>query len=624
MAQNDKGGSDLDVFEGLGKKGGSSHPPAGAHSAPPPPPSARPPSEAVGKRTLLGIPAPTLGGPSPSPPVRTPPPPPGRSTLPPVVTSSKATAPQPTQPRSSSVATTTAGVDVEWDDEDEATQIFDESRDSQGARSAAIAAATAAAAAKPASGAAAGKVTLLGVTAPSFSPLPPPPGFPPPTSSLPPPPVTQPGLGLPRSPVSTIPPRGSFGPPPVFMPAQAGLPGSGTVHEHLESHAGAMESTALLRPQSSRTGLWIVVGLAAAALLAVSVVFLGAPHTGQIVVNVNDAKGAAMSHVDIFVDGRKQCDSAPCLVDQVANGSHEVKVVAEGFNQPAIQNVSVEGRKQAAASFTLSAPKGSGLKASGTQPGVKLYVDGKEIGPLPQEVYELSPGDHIVKVAGSERYESIEKHVTIDRDQIVDLGNLTLKVLHGKATITLATPGARVSIVSGTDRRELPMLPISVDIDTTKAWSLEASRPGYEDYHQPISFDDGQAEKSIAIALVAKTQSAPPVVYYGPATPAAAPAALPPPAPAPAPVSAPAPQPQAAAAPAPAAEAGEAFLNINSIPPSTCFVDGRSLGSTPRIHVAVKAGTHTVRFINADQGLTKTISVSVNAGETKPAVAKLN
>ncbi|HEV3189167.1 MAG TPA: PEGA domain-containing protein, partial [Polyangiaceae bacterium] len=79
-----------------------------------------------------------------------------------------------------------------------------------------------------------------------------------------------------------------------------------------------------------------------------------------------------------------------------------------------------------------------------------------------------------------------------------------------------------------------------------------------------------------------------------------------------------------AAAPAAPAEAGEAFLNINSIPPSTCYLDGRSLGSTPRVHVSVRPGTHTVKFINAEQGLTKSVSVSVGAGETKPAVAKLN
>jgi serine/threonine-protein kinase len=79
--------------------------------------------------------------------------------------------------------------------------------------------------------------------------------------------------------------------------------------------------------------------------------------------------------------------------------------------------------------------------------------------------------------------------------------------------------------------------------------------------------------------------------------------------------------------PAPAAEGGgggESFLNINSIPPSTCFLDGRSLGSTPRIHVSVKPGSHTVKFVDSDDGLTKSVSVSVGAGETKTAATKLN
>ena len=35
------------------------------------------------------------------------------------------------------------------------------------------------------------------------------------------------------------------------------------------------------------------------------------------------------------------------------------------------------------------------------------------------------------------------------------------------------------------------------------------------------------------------------------------------------------------------------------------------------------AGTHTVLFINSEQGLKKQISVSVGAGETKPAIARL-
>ena len=68
----------------------------------------------------------------------------------------------------------------------------------------------------------------------------------------------------------------------------------------------------------------------------------------------------------------------------------------------------------------------------------------------------------------------------------------------------------------------------------------------------------------------------------------------------------------------------EAYLNINSIPPSTCYLDGRPLGNTPKVHISVKPGMHSVKFVNAEQSLEKVISVSVTAGETKPAVAKLN
>jgi serine/threonine-protein kinase len=296
-------------------------------------------------------------------------------------------------------------------------------------------------------------------------------------------------------------------------------------------------------------------------------------------------------------------------------GSHEIKVLSEGSENPLVLSVTVESGKEATAAFTIASK--SGLKVSGTQPGVKLYVDDKEIGPLPQDVHDLAPGDHVIKLAGSERYQPLEKHVTIEKDKVEDLGSITLKVMKGKATISLGTQGARVFLASGTDRRELPMLPISVDIDTAKAWSLQASKQGFADYSQPISFDDGTAEKSFTVTLDARGQSAPPAQQYVAAAPAPAPAPQPRPAP-------PANPPPSTGGGGGESGGGEAFLNINSIPPSTCVLDGKSLGTTPKVHISVSPGTHTVKFVNADQGLTKTISVTVGAGETKPAVAKLN
>jgi serine/threonine-protein kinase len=539
-------------------------------------------------------------------------------------------------------------VDMDWDEEDEATHIFDEQSESTQIFDDEANLATkigdplpapAPMAARPQAVIPAAKPTLLGLTAnPPVSGI----SSQPPTRVLsrppPPPPASGAAVGFPTS-RSSAPP--SFPPPPAinpFPPAMATTPGLGLggfgpgqrtlppsspsgfgnmpiprpapVPDFQPSQRRAMEATAMVRPPQNRTMLFVALGIA--GVVAIGAILFLPSHPGRILINVADSQGAGVNHVEIYVDGRKQCDTAPCIVDQVAAGPHDVKVLADGYDAPPVQTVTVESRKDETAAFTLGSAAGTGIRVGGTQPGVKLYVDDKESGPLPQELRDLTPGDHVIKVAGSERYQPLEKHVSVERQKIQDLGTVTLKVLKGKATISLGTPGARVFLVSGSDRRELPMLPISVDIDTTKAWSLEATKPGFTDYKQAIGFDDGQAERSYVVALDAKMAGAQNM----------APAYTPPPQPIG--VSQPRPvQREAAPAPAPAGDA-EAFLNINSIPPSTAFLDGRSLGSTPKVHVSVKPGPHTVKFVDSDDGLTKSVSVSVGAGETKPAVAKLN
>jgi hypothetical protein len=668
MAQNEKTGSDLDVFEGLGKKAPSTHPPNGSRSVPPAPP---PVVRAVEtKRTLLGVAAPTLEAALPPSPARTPPPPPGRATLPPVVvapagrTSSIPPPPpgesasEPGNGTASVAANANPAVDMDWDEEDEATHIFDEQSESTKVFDEEANQNTAAGEAYDASAAIPkAKPTLLGLSAPpppptgtpstipppnaglrpaTSRPPPPPPnsgvgafgrssgfpgvrpsGMPPPTiTPFPPAMATQPGLG-------TIPPSRAF---PSSMPPPGGypIPRPAAVPDFLSGQRRMMEATAMVRPPQNRTGLFVALGVAGVVVIA-GMLFLPS-HPGRILINVADTQGSAVNHLEVFVDGRKQCDTAPCIVDQVGAGLHDVKVLADGYDAPPVQSVAVESRKDSAIAFSLGSTAGTGIRVGGTQPGVKLYVDDKESGPLPQELRDLTPGDHVIKVAGSERYQPLEKHVSIERQKVQDLGTVTLKVLKGKATISLGTPGARVFLVSGADRRELPMLPISVDIDTAKTWALEANRPGFMDYRQPISFDDGQAERTYVVSLDPRAAGggwASTASYGGGGGPAPMAAARP------APHAAAAPQEAAAASQgqgdsAGASEGNEAFLNINSIPPSTCFLDGRALGSTPKVHITVKPGAHTVKFVNSDEGLTKTVSVSVGAGETKPAVAKLN
>ena len=97
-----------------------------------------------------------------------------------------------------------------------------------------------------------------------------------------------------------------------------------------------------------------------------------------------------------------------------------------------------------------------------------------------------------------------EKTLTVGADEMVDLGNIQLKVLKGKVTITLGTPGAKVFLVSGTNRKEVPQFPIAIDFDPNEKWQLEAKLFGHDDFVQPITFDDGQAEKTITVTLTPK------------------------------------------------------------------------------------------------------------------------
>jgi serine/threonine-protein kinase len=377
-----------------------------------------------------------------------------------------------------------------------------------------------------------------------------------------------------------------------------------------------MEQTAVVRPRQASLGLYAAAGIGVAALIATVLYVM--PHTGSIDVNVADNKGAAVRNLRVSIDGKFQCESAPCQIQNVSSGSHTIKVEATGYDPPADKAVAVESGKVGTIDFTLTptAPSGgTGIKVAGSQPGEKLFVDDKEIGPLPQEIHDLTPGQHRVRVSAGERYAAVEKTVTIAKDEFQDLGSVTLKVIKARATVTLATPGARVFLVSGSDRRELVTLPMAVDLEPSKQYSLVATKAGYSDFNLPLSFDDGQAEKSFTVNLEPKTAS--PVVGSVSFSPPPSNYSAPSPAPATPQPRHEAPQREAAPPKETASAGGEGTLNMNSIPASSVTLDGKAIGSTPLTGITVSAGTHTVVFTNVDQNFKKSVSVSVAAGETK-------
>jgi PEGA domain len=392
-----------------------------------------------------------------------------------------------------------------------------------------------------------------------------------------------------------------------------------------------MEATAMVRPQpqaESKNWFGVGAGLLGAGAIAAATVFYMMPRTGSLAVNVTGEKGGSLDKVLVYIDGKEECGTTPCTVKKLESGTHSVKVVAQGFETPEVQSVTVENGKEASVSFRVSkggtgSGSGTGIRVSSAMSGLKLSVDGEVIGALPQDLKELTAGDHKIKISGTDRYAPLEKTITVAKGEMIDLSNIALKVLRGKATIDLATPGAKVTIVSGSDRRELPKMPISIELETTKSWILEGSKFGMNDFKQAIAFEDGQAEKNFTVSLDAK--GAPPAAAFvavpnngggGGSKPDPTP-------PATAKTATTTTTTTTAAAGGGEAATGQATLNINSIPASNVLLDGKPIGPTPKMGVSVSPGAHTVTFKNTEFNLTKTVSVSVKAGDTKPAFAKL-
>jgi serine/threonine-protein kinase len=484
-------------------------------------------------------------------------------------------------------------VDIDWDDDDEKTAIYDKAGDEAASKSMFK-----------------GPLPAAGMPA-SKAPPPPPPPTP---ASLPPPSSARVGnaAALLSAPATrTDPPKPAFSRPPA--PPPPSIP----VSKPRPITAPAMPSPLPARPDAFRAeampnlrGGNRKVALIAAAVLAVALVgaliLLVLPSTGTLVVTVSGPGNKALDAVQISVNGEKKCESSPCKIADLSEGIHSVKVTAPGYASAA-KGVKVKSGDEELLDMTLaSASGGTGVRVTGEGTGLKLFVDGQEVGPLPAEVKDLSPGEHTIKVAGNDRYEPFEKRVTVEADKLEAVGPVKLKVLKGLANITAGdnADGAKVVLVSGDERRPIPTIPIKIDITTDKSYTLEATKKGYATFTETISFDDGEAEKNFVISL--QSEASEPVAANDSPAPSR-PSFLP--------SKAPSDKPPAKAA------GGGGKLNANSIPVSKVIVDGVPQGQTPKMGLNVSAGKHTVMFVHPEKGR-KVKTVTVKPGETVTAIVR--
>jgi len=482
-------------------------------------------------------------------------------------------------------------VDIDWDDDDEATTVFDKAQDdpSHALLHSAPPPAAGAPAPRPAAG------------APMGSRVPPPP--PVPSKPPPPPPAPMPMRSL----TPPMPSRGPLPPPPMTQPATSSMPPPSLPDAYPMQQGGSRNLFMAL--------LIVVLGG-----VGLGGYFLSKGKPGSLVVTVAGPGNKPVDGVEIYVDGAKaNCPGSPCRVADLKPGTHLLKVSAAGYPPTADVGVKVSAGEEGVQNVELARPsQGTGVKVTAEGRGLKLFIDDKEIGPLPQEIRDMTPGDHKVRIEGGERYEPYERTLTVEPDRILE-HQPKLKVKKGLATIKLGenADGAKVMLVSGDERRPIPRFPLAVDLEANKSYSIVAEKRGYSRYEKRIDFEDGLAEKTFVIEMGAGSGSASASDAADRASSSTAQSSSQSSFSASSRTSTAA---AAAPAPAPAKGGANATLTFSSTPPSNVIFDGRPLGKTPK-SATVPPGQHTVVFVHPEMGR-KAKSINVNPGQK--ATLKVN
>jgi hypothetical protein len=211
---------------------------------------------------------------------------------------------------------------------------------------------------------------------------------------------------------------------------------------------------------------------------------------------LSDAQGARA-----LIDGT---DMGPVPVDikDVKAGDHIVQVKAPGF-QPSERRVAVTAGGSQIVKFDLNTEAATDtglLKVVSTAPGATVFIDGAQVGEVPQE-RRLSQGDHPV-VVRLEGFKQFEQKVRVDAGQTVTV-QADLKAV-GRLRI-LSTPAAATVLINGLPAGKTP-LDTEVEVGQTV---VRIEQGGFQPFEQTLTIEGGKTEtlsRELAVAGPSETE----------------------------------------------------------------------------------------------------------------------
>jgi hypothetical protein len=158
-------------------------------------------------------------------------------------------------------------------------------------------------------------------------------------------------------------------------------------------------------------------------------------------------------------------------------------------------------RATAAATPRPEAPAGTGtVQVSSAVEGATVTVDGRRIGPAPQEV-ELDPGAHTVRVE-KKGFQVFEREVHVVPGRALEL-EAKLEAVAPRLSVTADVAGAQVFL----DRKFVGEAPVVVRDVEPGTHRLNVSAEGYEGYSQEIQVTAGTHEVEVRFKEVRLDES---------------------------------------------------------------------------------------------------------------------
>ncbi len=386
-----------------------------------------------------------------------------------------------------------------------------------------------------------------------------------------------PNFGRPGSPVS---PGSASAPPPGAPPVMSYVPSMPSAPS--PQLAAEARPSFLANPQTKRLVGAALVGL----VLLVALLFALGPRTGSLVVTALAPGNRAVDDVTIFIDGKPLCDVSPCRIKGLSPGVHSLRASAPNLASQAEETVEISAGEEATYNIDLLAVahevRGGGIRVAAGEAPLTLFVDGKRVGKLPQEVSGLAAGKHWIKLDPEDGTPAFEKSVNVLAGETVDVEPRPAKRDKALVTIRLSR-GSEGALVTFDDAFLLDF-PAELELEPNTTHTLSATKPGYEDLSMDVTLAAGETEKLIEVALSPAEGSSParksrPKVAKKSAAKASTTAAT------------------------ALADSTQGLLNISSVPPSQIILNGRPLGSTPKTGITVPGDSlQTIVFVHPKMG----------------------